>query len=68
MRRMVLLTTLTLLSALSLSAQEAQLSISPALGPSSGGTTVTITTDGSFGSWPYGVEIGGVWSTSVKLV
>lgn len=60
MRRPVLLAALMLLSALSLSAQEAQLSISPALGPSSGGTIVTIKTTGSFGGWPYSVVFGDV--------
>ncbi len=68
MRRTVLLTALMLLSALSLAAQEVQYSISPALGPSSGGTTVTITTTGSFGGWPYAVDFGGVWSASATVV
>lgn len=69
MRLRVLLIVTTLLSAFALSAQEWQLSISPALGPSAGGTTVTIkVAGGSFGSWPYGVEFDGVGATSVTLV
>jgi IPT/TIG domain len=69
MRPSALPIVLTLLSAFALSAQEAQLSLSPALGPSSGRTTVTIKIQGgSFGSWPYGVDFDGVGSTSVTLV
>lgn len=67
MRRTVLLTALMLLCALSLSAQEEQLTISPALGPSSGGTTITITTTGSFGGWPYSVVFGDAWAAATVV-
>lgn len=62
MRRSVLLATLTLLSCFSLFGDEPLFTVSPALGPSSGGTTVTI--KGPFGSWPYGVYFGEVPSIS----
>lgn len=66
MRRTVLLTALTLLFAVSLSAAEPGWSISPASGPAAGGTVVTI--KGEFGTWPYGVTFNGVPATSIVRV
>lgn len=67
MRRTVLLTAVTLLFAFSaFSSNEPMYTISPASGPATGGTTVTIT--GPFGDWPYSVDFGGVSAASVTRV
>ena len=53
MRRTVLLTALTLLFSFAVAAEGPVYTITPALGPVTGGTAVTI--QGPFGSWPYTV-------------
>jgi len=66
MRRSVVLAALTLLFPLCVSADHGQYTISPALGPVSGGTKVTIR--GHFASWPYSLEFGeNVWVTTTRV-
>lgn len=65
MRRASLLLAV-LLSAVPLSAQFVPFTISPASGPTSGGTLVTI--KGSFGSWPYTVIFGQTAATQTTRV
>jgi hypothetical protein len=66
MRRTVLLTALLLLSAFPLSADESLYTITPASGPASGGTTVTI--KGPLGSWPYSVVFDGGSATTTTRI
>src|SRR5688500_857099 len=65
MRRTVLLTALTLLLAVPAFAQETPFTISPATGPATGGTQVTL--KGSFGTWPYSVDFGGVHVPATRV-
>ena len=68
MKRIALLAALAVVLSFSLSllADEPQFTISPASGPATGGTTVTI--KGSFGHWPYIVVFDGVAATSTTRV
>lgn len=65
MRRTVLLTALTLLFSFVVFADEPQWTISPSSGSVTGGTKVTI--KGSFGSWPYSVDFGGVSASATRV-
>ena len=65
MRRTVLLTALTLLFSFVVFADEPLWTISPSSGPVTGGTKVTI--KGSFGSWPYSVDFGGVFAPATRV-
>jgi hypothetical protein len=57
---------LALLFSFSLLAGEIPMTITPASGPATGGTEVTIT--GDFGTWPYEVMFGQIPATSTRRV
>lgn len=66
MRRALVQAALTLLFAFSLSADEAQYTITPASGPSTGGTVVRIT--GPLGDWPYSVVFDEASATTTTRI